>query len=190
MFHGMTDERDTLPQRATALAPPSLGRIWFNIVVLGLALGVGLVYGYYKAIQGVRAMRARGLSPLKYVWPMLFWPVLIVLLAGIGTIVDGSLSSPKAASSAVSESSPRLSPAPLSTTAPTVTPAPTGPLSARPVVAGIVRVVRLSAPPSDDEFAKIGAAAKSAWGGSPSPPRTTHKPCEVGKKKIELPIKV
>ena len=65
---------------------PSLGIIWFNIVALGWALGLGLIYGYFKAIQGVRAMRSRGLSPMKYVWPMLFWPALIVALAVVAAV--------------------------------------------------------------------------------------------------------
>jgi hypothetical protein len=74
----------TPPQTPPPL--PSVGTIWVNIIIFGWFFGIGLIYGCYKAIQGISRCRQRGLSPAKYVLPLLVVAAVIVGLIVLGAM--------------------------------------------------------------------------------------------------------
>ena len=63
---------------------PSVAIIWLNIVVFGWFLGIGLIYGVVRCIQGIARSRERGLSPTRYVLPLVFIAVVFLLLVILG----------------------------------------------------------------------------------------------------------
>jgi hypothetical protein len=63
---------------------PSVGIIWLNIVVFGWFLGLGLIYAVVRSIHGIARSRERGLAPNRYVVPLVFVAVVILLLVIIG----------------------------------------------------------------------------------------------------------
>jgi hypothetical protein len=77
-----------LPQPLPPL--PSVGTIWANIILLGWLFGIGLIYGCVKAIQGIHRSRQRGLSPAKYIAPLIFIVAALVLLVIIGKTVGST----------------------------------------------------------------------------------------------------
>lgn len=66
---------------------PSIGIIWLNILLFGWFLGLGLIYGVIKSIQGIARSRNRGLSPIKYVIPLIAIAAVFLLLVIIGASI-------------------------------------------------------------------------------------------------------
>ena len=76
---------------------PSVGNIWLNIVLFGWFLGIGLIYGIVRSIQGIMRSRDRGLSPARYVVPLVFIAAVFLLLVIIGLVHSQSDNSSAAA---------------------------------------------------------------------------------------------
>jgi hypothetical protein len=53
-------------------------------VVFGWFLGIGLIYGVVRSIQGIARSRERALSPHRYVVPLVFIAAVFLLLVIIG----------------------------------------------------------------------------------------------------------